>query len=203
MVLLRRCQQPSRASRTSDGGEGSGGPDGTRSSREWRITIHTIQSWDRFLSNREALSELYVKIPKLDVVTLRSVHFNRLGPTVTLRIDLAEFPDMPRPEWTDAGCDRLEFQLQLLDVGDLEITHVGLPVEMSLSLLPVDEHRLKVVAREGISQLELTCNNHIRVGRINAYKSDDPSVRYHSTALGRKLWRKLPDPYTRVYYESL
>jgi Immunity protein 50 len=172
-------------------------------SREWRFTIHKIQNWDRFLSNREDLSALYVSIPMLDIVTLRSVHFNRLGPTVTLRIDLAEFPDRPRQEWTDAGCDRLEFQLQLLDVESLEMAQVSLPAEMKLSVHLLEDRRLKVAARAGVSELKLTCKDHIRVGRINAYKSSDPSIRFQSTGLGRKLWHKLPDPYARVYYESL
>ena len=64
-------------------------------------------------------------------------------------------------------------------------------------------NRLNVAAQAGATQIDLACHDQIRVGRINAFRSTDPSIRYHLTALGRKLWRKLPDPYVRVYYESL
>jgi len=118
-------------------------------------------------------------------------------------MDLAEFPDMPWPECADAGCDRLEFQLQLLDVGYFKMDHGMLPVETALSVSPLENRRLEIAARAGMFEFKMTCYGQIRVGRINAYRADDPSVRFQSTALGRKLWRELPDPYTRVYYESL
>jgi hypothetical protein len=118
-------------------------------------------------------------------------------------MDLAKFPDMPPPEWMDAGCDRLEFQLQLLDVGYCKMGHGMLPVETALSVLPLENRRLEVAARSSNFEFNMTCYGQMRIGRINAYRSDDPSVRFQSTALGKKLWRELPDPYTRVYYESL
>lgn len=173
------------------------------STRERRIIIHTIQHWDSLLSNREDIAKYYTVIPRLGSVVVRSVHLNRLGPAVTLRMDTSEFPDRPPGEWVAAGCDELELQLQFADTRDVIVHSEKFPVVANVSFASTGERRVAVNVRAEGTGIGFTCSDQVRVGRINAYKSSDPSVRYHASLLGRKLWNVLPDPFTRVYYESL
>jgi hypothetical protein len=167
------------------------------------IIIHTIQHWDSLLSNREDIAKYYTAIPRLESAVVRSVHLNRLGPAVTLRMDAPEFPDHPLGEWVAAGCDELELQLQFADTRDMIMHSEEFPVVANLSFASAGERRVAVNVRAEGAEIEFTCSDRVRIGRINAYKSSDPSVRYHASLLGRKLWNMLPDPFTRVYYESL
>ncbi|MGW1713049.1 Imm50 family immunity protein [Streptomyces sp. NPDC002156] len=128
----------------------------------------TVES---FLVNPEALNSLYGHVPDLDDVRIRSINLNWRGPTVTLRVDLPSFPASPPQEWTDAGMDTVQCQLQFLAAENISLTDWSPPSVGRIEMSPWGrESRMRVTAdgREEMA-LRFDCSESVRVGHVSAF----------------------------------
>lgn len=127
----------------------------------------TVES---FLVNPEVLNSLYSHVPDLDDVRIRSINLNWRGPTVTLRVDLPSFPVSPPQEWTDAGMDTVQCQLQFLAAENISLTDWNPPsvgrIEMSSW---GRESRMRVTADGSGVALRFDCSESVRVGHVSAF----------------------------------
>ncbi|MEY9873936.1 hypothetical protein ABH931_003430 [Streptacidiphilus sp. MAP12-33] len=165
------------------------------------------EPWHAFVYDREGLTRHYTHVPPLERVTLRSVHLSPWGPTLTLRFDLPRFADVVPPEWAEAGCDRLECQVEFLAVRDLRLRGMPTGRLADVELAARERPWLDVSLRgEGI-ELDLTCADTLRVGHLNAYRSADGDPnrarRWFVGPVDRRLYTTLPPTTGKSFYERL
>jgi hypothetical protein len=169
-----------------------------------RLVIVMSEGWDKWLYDRKPLAEYYSVIPKLESAAIHSVHFDRLGSTLTFRIECTEFPDRPREEWVSAGCDRLEFQLRFLDAPNVQMRWGRFPDRARISFYPAPQRRVAVEVLGEECEIRFSSSDQLHAGRMNAYKASNPGIRYHASPIPRRLCAgRLPDPTVRWYYEKL
>ncbi|MEU6395029.1 Imm50 family immunity protein [Streptomyces sp. NPDC046939] len=163
------------------------------------------------LRNGEVLASLYgAGLPPLESVRLRSVHLNWRGPGVTLRLDLPA-PSLPLPEdWSAAGVDTVQGQLQFLAVADLELDAWEPPVTMRLTTTSLDDgqHRIRVTATtDGDSFLRFTSSADVLVGHVSGFRlgpggSDDGPHVFRSR-IDSMRHTTVPDSCEKTFYERL
>ncbi|MET8979203.1 Imm50 family immunity protein [Streptomyces sp. NPDC004539] len=164
---------------------------------------------DEFVANSDVLGPLYGDVlPLAGDLRLRSVNLNWIGPTVTLRVDLASFPEFAPQEWREAGLDTVQCQLRFLDVGRLDMEGWRPPVVARVGVVSrLERRRIRVevrpVGREvGIS---FECSDSVTVGRVGAFKIQgdgmDGGPRVHLKRLENRLYQSLPGTCERTYYE--
>lgn len=128
----------------------------------------TVES---FLVNPEALNSLYGQVPDLGDVRIRSINLNWRGPTLTLRVDLPSFPGVAPQEWTDAGMDTVQCQLQFLAAENISLTDWDPPsvgrVETSSR---GGQSRMRVTAEGRGVALRFDCSVSVRVGHVSAFQ---------------------------------
>lgn len=165
-----------------------------------------IQNWADLLSRTDKLSEFYSTIPPLEKITLRSIHFNRYGPTVILRLDLPRFPDRPLPEWTEHGCDRLQCHVRFLAAEDVSMHRWEPPVVADVKLEPFEKRRIKVEILSGQASLSFTSSDFLAVGRISAFRAPadrvDREKHHYVERMDRLKYDSVPGAETQVYYEQ-
>ncbi|MGW8556642.1 Imm50 family immunity protein [Streptomyces tubercidicus] len=164
-----------------------------------------IRTWGELLRNKEKIGSLYREIPALEQVTLRSVHFDRYGPTVILRLDLPVFPDFPLPEWVDGGCDRLQCHVKFLAVEDVSMCRWKPPVTADVSMTPLERRRVNVViASEGV-KLTFSSSDSLTVDRVSAFSSPadgtDRENHIYAGKVDRMRFGALPGVDGKAYYE--
>lgn len=166
------------------------------------------RAWSALLRDRGALLALYEEIPPLDGVTVGSLHLDPYGPTITLRMTLAAFPERPLPEWQAAGCDRFECQVQFLAVDDVHVDGWCPPVVADVRIEqaePAGHRRIAVGvrARDGSSNLRFTSSDSLGVGHANAYRAGG-TERHHAGRVDRLRYTdRLPDVHERAFYDHL
>ncbi len=164
-------------------------------------------TWAELLRNPEALTRFYTVIPSLEAVTLRSVHLDRYGPTVTLRLDLPRFPDQPLPEWTDAGCDRFQCQVQFLAVNDFSMSGWEPPVTAAVYLTAQPLRRVSVDIRGEGTAVTFSSSDVLAVGRISAFQTPEGGVdqgrHYYAGKLDSMLYSELPPVDEKNHYERV
>ncbi|WP_317443215.1 Imm50 family immunity protein [Streptomyces collinus] len=154
------------------------------------------------------MTQLYTELPSLDHLVLRSVHLSPYGPGVKLRVELPRFPDLAPPEWTEAGCDRFEAQIEFLGVGEglrmrgvPNATEVGVEIT---SFVQSEEHRIAVAVNGPDFLLHFTAHAALMASHLNAYRSsEDPHTarRWFAGGVDQRLHQVLPPTTTRTFYE--
>ncbi|MET7701158.1 Imm50 family immunity protein [Streptomyces sp. NPDC005485] len=128
---------------------------------------------DAFLVGSDLLRVPYGHVPVIREVRVRSVNLNWRGPTLTLRVDLASFPDaeVAPQEWVDAGMDTVQCQLEFLAVEDLALARWSPPVVAVVEAVPWGERRrMRVrVGGEGLD-LEFSSSDSVVVRHVSAFK---------------------------------
>ncbi|MER7757925.1 Imm50 family immunity protein [Kitasatospora sp. NPDC097643] len=165
-------------------------------------------AWPELLVHSERFTALYTELPPLAHLVLRSVHLSPYGPAVTLRVEFPRFPDLAPSDWTEAGCDRFEAQLEFTAVGeDLRMRGVPMSTVVDVELGPhvqSPERRVRVAVSGPGFSLDFTAHA-VKVGRPNAYRSDDADPytarRWFVSPLDRRLYRVLPPTTAKVFYE--
>ncbi|NEC87638.1 Imm50 family immunity protein [Streptomyces sp. SID12501] len=163
----------------------------------------TVES---FLVNPETLYSLYSHVPDLVDVRIRSINLNWRGPTVTLRVDLPSFPGSAPQEWTDAGMDTVQCQLQFLAVENISLTDWDPPsvgcVEMSSW---GRESRMRVVADGRGVALRFDCSESVRVGHVSAFQihvdGSDNGTHLFVSKIDARRHTFLPPTNEKTFYE--
>lgn len=164
--------------------------------------------WAGLLRNPEALTGLYATIPPLTGVTLRSLHFDRRGPGLTLRLDLPSFPDREVPqEWAERGLDRFQCQIQFLAVGDLVLDGWAPPAVADITLAPRERRRIAVTVDTPPGRTVFTSSDSLLAGRLSAYRDPadgiDRGPHAYVSRVDRIRFDGTPDVFQRDFYERV
>lgn len=135
---------------------------------------------ENLLVNPEALNWLHGHVLDVNVlsdvsalsdVRIRSINLNWRGPTLTLRVDLPSFPASAPQEWTDAGMDTVQCQLQFLAVENISLTDWNPPSVGSVEMSPWGrESRMRVTADGRGVALRFDCSESVRVSHVSAFQ---------------------------------
>jgi len=163
---------------------------------------------DEFIANPEVLGSLYGDIrPLAGELRLRSVNLSWVGPAVTLRVDLACFPDFAPEEWRERGLDSVQCQLRFLDVDQLIMEGWNPPVVARVEVVSrLERRRIRVEVRSGGqgAVLSFECSDSVLVGRLGAFRIQgdgvDGGLRVHLKPLENRLYGTLPGTSEKGYY---
>ncbi|MBP5939295.1 hypothetical protein F3K43_27475 [Streptomyces sp. LBUM 1476] len=169
----------------------------------------SVVSLDEFIVNSQVLGSLYGDAIALGGdLRLRSVNLSWIGPTVTLRVDLAHFPVVVPQEWRDAKLDTVQCQLQFLAVDRMAMEGWNPPVLARVNVVGhLEFRRIQVEVRTEKREVALSfeCSDSVLVGRVSAFKVQgdgmDGDSRVHVKRLDSRLYGTLPDTCEKVYYE--
>ncbi|GGW58626.1 Imm50 family immunity protein [Streptomyces xantholiticus] len=164
-------------------------------------------NWVDLIQNPQELKTLYPTSPPLHAVTLRSVHLNRYGHALTLRIDLPEFPPDPPVEWREAGFDRFQCQLRFVAVEHLEMADWNPPVTADLRFDECGAHRIRVRVESPGLRLTFEAADAVVIGHMSAFKAgeagaDDGPHQFVGKLDSRKFSR-LPNLDEKTFYERI
>lgn len=163
-----------------------------------------IRAWVDLVRNRELIDALYTEVPPLGPVTLRSVHLDRRGPTLTLRCDLPAFPDRPLPEW--AGHDRLQVLVQFLAVDEVLLEDWRPAAVVRMDFEPLERRRVRVSAT-GDVRLGFTSSDSLTVGHVSAFHGAPGAVDDGPHAFAGKVDRMrfttVPDAWQKGFHERV
>lgn len=139
-------------------------------------------------ANPQQLTALYGQFPRHDRLRIRSVNVNPSGPTLTLRVDLPEFPAQPPEEWTAAGCDTVQCHLQFLAVEQPLLSRWSSPAEARLNAQPVSDRLTEVRLNGPGIELAFRANPQFVIRHISAFRAaaDEPEL-LHLSRLDTKL----------------
>ncbi|MEC4014881.1 Imm50 family immunity protein [Streptomyces sp. H27-D2] len=167
------------------------------------MTLH----WAEQLVNPEQLTALYLTIPSLHSIKVRSIHLDRWGPTLTLRFDLPEFPHVPRVEWQEPDCDTFQCQVQFLAVADVAMTQWQPPVTANITMLPRDLRRLEISV-EGLGvNLSFSSSDSLIIGHMGAFKTTpegaDSGRHCYLSKLDAMRFGSTPAPHEKTFNEHI
>lgn len=169
----------------------------------------SADGWPEFLVHSEQFTALYSEPPALEGLVLRSVHLSPYGQGVTLRVEFPRFPDLAPPDWTEAGCDRFEAQIEFFAVEDLRMRGVPDGTVIAVEFgprIPTPERRIRIAVSGPEFSLDFTAHA-LKAGRLNAYRSGDAggiyaAQRWFASPLGPRRHRGVLPPTTaKVFYE--
>jgi hypothetical protein len=78
-------------------------------------------SWVQLVENPETITSIFEQFPVLDQVRILEIQLLQDGPVVSLRINLNEFPTSPPPKWLAGQVNRVQIQLSLIGIRDIQI----------------------------------------------------------------------------------
>ncbi|MCF3181314.1 hypothetical protein IPZ70_15410 [Streptomyces polychromogenes] len=167
----------------------------------------SADGWPEFLYQSEAFTALFGELPALEGLVLRSVHLSPYGQGVTLRVEFPRFPDLAPPDWTEAGCDRFEAQIEFSAVEDLRMRGVPDSTVVGIAFGPrvrTPERRIRIAVSGPEFSLDFTAHA-LRVGRLNAYRCGDEGPytarRWFLSPLDQRRHRgALPPTTAKVFY---
>ncbi|MDT0455984.1 Imm50 family immunity protein [Streptomyces sp. DSM 41527] len=163
------------------------------------------RTWGELLRNKEKIGSFYKTIPALEQVALRSIHFDRYGPTVILRLDLPAFPDFPLPEWVEGGCDRLQCHVKFLAVEDVSMRQWKPPVAVDVNMARLERRRISVSITGKGTNLTFSSSDSLTVDRVSAFSSSaggvDRESHLYAGKVDRMRFSALPGVDRKAYYE--
>ncbi|MEU6612296.1 Imm50 family immunity protein [Streptomyces parvus] len=162
--------------------------------------------WIDLTRNSDVLGTLYVDVPPLDSVRLRSFHLDWRGPALTLRVDLPAYPDPDRvpPEWSELGHDTLQLHVQFTAVEDLTVRGwiPAVPVDISLAALPY-RRTLVRIAESGFD-FSFTASDSLTVDHISSYRQtetgSDEVPHSFVSRLDTRPFTSLPGTHESAFY---
>ncbi|PJE93839.1 hypothetical protein CUT44_32070 [Streptomyces carminius] len=119
-----------------------------------------------------------------------------------MRLDLTEFPASPRPEWAEAGCDRVQCHVVFLDVADLRLERWAGAGEGELTVTSLEPRRLRIQAEGEAMRCGFTSNDSLTVRHVSAYRSHKGQERhFFASPLDRRRFTdELPRTDERTFY---
>lgn len=160
------------------------------------------RNWGEFVRNVDKLNEFYPDGIPSGPVVVRSVNLNRRGATVVMRLDLAEFPAFPCPEWAEAGCDRVQCHVVFLDVADFRLERWSGAGEVELAVTSLEPRRLRVLAEGATVRCGFTSSDSLTVRHVSAYSSTEGQEKqfFAGPLDRRKFANRLPWIDERTFY---
>ncbi|WP_217253641.1 Imm50 family immunity protein [Streptomyces sp. AC602_WCS936] len=163
---------------------------------------------DGFLTTPGVLQQIYQRVPSLRDVRMRSINLNWRGPTLTLRLDFASFPENAPQQWVDADVDTVQCQLQFLAVEGVSLTEWEPPATASVELNRHGaDRRMRVsVGGSGVS-LDFDSSDSVLVGHVSAFKvqadGSDGGTHLFLSKLDARRHTALPDTCEKTFYERI
>lgn len=153
-------------------------------------------------ANPQQLTGLYGQFPRYDRLRIRSVNVNPSGPTLTLRVDLPEFPAEQPEEWTAAGYDTIQCHLQFLAVERLVLDRWSPPAEAWLDARPVGDPLTEVRLNGTGIELTFRANPQFVVRHVSAFRTaaDVPEHAYLSRLDTKLHGTSEPATTTETFY---
>lgn len=78
--------------------------------------------WTDLIENPQALSSLFGTAPSLDNVRVSEITFAEGGPTISLSVELNEFPADPPQRWKKDLANAVVLKVQLLGIQSIEVS---------------------------------------------------------------------------------
>ncbi|MGX1272085.1 Imm50 family immunity protein [Streptomyces phaeoluteigriseus] len=161
------------------------------------------------IANGEVLRSVYgATTPALTgVVRVRSINLNWRGPTVTLRIDLPDFPEPAPREWLDAGLDTVQCHLQFLAVENLSVREWKPPVGAAIAVTPMGEdRRVRVEVIGDRVDLSFDSSDSVLMGHVSAFRArsdgSDGAPRMFVNRMDSRRYDSLPDPSEAAHFDA-
>ncbi|GMV31293.1 MAG: hypothetical protein AMXMBFR59_34180 [Rhodanobacteraceae bacterium] len=108
--------------------------------------------WTEYLVDDRGIRAVYGdRVPSLDVVELRQVTLKIEGPTISLNLDLSQFPENPPVKWQGYRYNRLQVRLDFHGVRDVQLTGWTTASRANLSLQKDGEDIAVHVAGESLN----------------------------------------------------
>lgn len=156
--------------------------------------------------NPDGLHRLYGAVPDLSGdLRLRSVNLSPHGPTLTLRVDLPDFPRHPPHPWVDAGADTVQCHLAFLAVENVTLTEWSPPAVGRLTVTPASgRHRLRLAFHGRGTTLSLECADQVTVSHISTFRrgpdGTDDGPRLFAGAVDARRHATLPATDERSFH---
>jgi len=129
-------------------------------------------SWLDLVGNRTFLAKLFGdEAPSLETVEVHEIILHRDGPRLTIRFDLADFPESPPSKWADEGCNTLQVTLMIIGTGDLQLTGWAANVTAQLVIGTATDGRRQVGLSNGAVSLNVTAD-FVRIDKVSAYRNE-------------------------------
>ncbi|MFG2757000.1 Imm50 family immunity protein [Streptomyces wuyuanensis] len=160
--------------------------------------------WADHVPNGARLKALYGTLPPLRQVIVRSLYLDHFGPSLTLRLDLPEFPRNHPAEWDEAGLDRFQCHLQFLAVAGLALEGWIPGARADIELEGHGRSTVRVrIESEGF-RVSFEASDSILVGHMSAFRGgadgSDSGPRRFIGQLDSKRFGELPEVYEKTFY---
>ncbi|MEW1720802.1 Imm50 family immunity protein [Streptomyces sp. NPDC093109] len=164
--------------------------------------------WIELVDNADSLTTLYPTVPPLDSVRVRSIHFNWIGPSLTLRMDLPEFPENIPRTLANADHDTFQCHLAFAAVDDLVLDKWTPPTRCDISFSPTQDHRTSVHVTGDGCLMSFSSSASLLLGHMSTFSARDgdgadDGPRDYLRRLDSRLFTKLPERHERTYYGHL
>ncbi len=126
-------------------------------------------SWLDLVDRAQALQAIFgPAVPALEGVSLHEVGLHRDGPSLTLRFDLAAYPDPAPPKWRAAAHNTVQVRLVLAGVTAVEVDGFATTLQGDLTLVRAPDGQVVVsFAAEGCA---IRCTARFpRIDAVTAY----------------------------------
>lgn len=128
-------------------------------------------SWLELVDGSDAVRATFgTTVPTLARVRLHEVVLHQDGPTVSLRLDFAEYPAQPPSKWLQQGHNTVQVVLSLDGCRGFRLDGWSLNNVGRLSIKRAGAEGVDVEFSDSGCQLNATCDS-VRVAKITAYHS--------------------------------
>ena len=82
-----------------------------------------MKSWTAHLVDSQHIDSIYhADIPDLNEVDIHEIVFNRDGPTISITLNLNEYPINPPQKWVDQKFNTVQVKIALIDIEGVELS---------------------------------------------------------------------------------
>ncbi|MDF2269639.1 Imm50 family immunity protein [Streptomyces coacervatus] len=153
----------------------------------------------------EPLRRLYGDFPGLDEFRLRSINIDRAGPSLTLRIDLLDFPAHPPEDWVANQCDVVQCHIHFLAVDQLALGEWNPSTRARLTTTPTAEPRMIDVSVRGPGvSLDFQSHEQVTIRHISGFRmapdGSDEVPHHFLSKLDARRFSTIPRTYEKTFY---
>lgn len=123
--------------------------------------------WTKILENPRAL-EMFTDEPSLERVVLSTLLLDRQGPTVTMGVQIRDYPANPPAKWRLQDHNAVMIELQAMGVEHFVEQGWTVDNQVSISIERVANEKIYIQMSGGSIELELRCG-WLRVVGVSPY----------------------------------